>query len=288
MVHGDLKGVGLLDSSPLPISNTSHVKANILIDENGHACLADFGLVTIISGTSSFGSSSQFAHGGTCRWMSPELFHPENFGLDHSRRTKYSDCYALGMVMYEVLSGWVPFYGYGDFAVVAKVGRGERPERPQGAEGKLFTDVILGILERCWMPRRDDRPSIEGVLQFLEGASKSWAPLSPPMTRGPLAMDSPVCSLSDPSAEENTGRDEVPSLTKAALCQPSHMVPPKGGADDNDIYPSSDGSQTLFYDAPDHQDLGVCVENPSGLDLEGPVRIPNMVGGTGPLDGFWY
>ena len=288
MIHGDLKGVGLLDSSPLPISNTPHVKANILIDENGHACLADFGLATIISGTSSFGSSSQFTHGGTCRWMSPELFHPEDFGLDDSRRTKFSDCYALGMVMYEVLSRRAPFSGYEDFAVVAKVRRGERPERPQGAEGKLFTDAIWGILERCWMPRRNDRPSTECVLQFLEGASRSWNPLSPPMTRGPLAMHSPVCSFSDPSAEENTGRDKVPSLTKATLCQLSHTVPPKGDADDNDIYPSSDGSKTLFYDAPDHQDLGARVENPSVSDLEGPVGIPNMVGGTGPLNGFWY
>ena len=34
--------------------------------------------------------------------MSPELLDPEMFGLDNNRPTKQSDCYALGMVVYEV------------------------------------------------------------------------------------------------------------------------------------------------------------------------------------------
>jgi hypothetical protein len=37
--------------------------------------------------------------------MSPELLYPENFGIPQSegdRPTRQSDCYALGMVIYEV------------------------------------------------------------------------------------------------------------------------------------------------------------------------------------------
>ena len=37
--------------------------------------------------------------------MSPELLHPERFGMPESegnRPTRQSDCYALGMVIYEV------------------------------------------------------------------------------------------------------------------------------------------------------------------------------------------
>ena len=37
--------------------------------------------------------------------MSPELLDPERFGMpesEDSRPTKQSDCYALGMVIYEV------------------------------------------------------------------------------------------------------------------------------------------------------------------------------------------
>jgi len=47
--------------------------------------------------------------------MSPELLDPERFGMPESednRPTRQSDCYALGMVIYEVGAGM------GKFAVV--------------------------------------------------------------------------------------------------------------------------------------------------------------------------
>jgi len=39
--------------------------------------------------------------------MGPELINPEQFGLEDNRPTKSSDCYALGMVIYEAISGKV-------------------------------------------------------------------------------------------------------------------------------------------------------------------------------------
>ena len=38
---------------------------------------------------------------GTFRWMSPELLDPPRF-RSSGRPTRESDCYALGMVIYEV------------------------------------------------------------------------------------------------------------------------------------------------------------------------------------------
>ena len=43
-----------------------------------------------------------FTPGGTTRWMSPELLNPEMFKKSDDWPTKQSDCYALGMVVYEV------------------------------------------------------------------------------------------------------------------------------------------------------------------------------------------
>jgi len=46
-----------------------------------------------------------FTGGGTRRWMSPELLDPERLEMPESegnRPTRQSDCYALGMVIYEV------------------------------------------------------------------------------------------------------------------------------------------------------------------------------------------
>ena len=78
-------------------------------------------------------------NGGTIKWMSPELLDPDQFGFENSRPTKESDCYALGMVILEVLTGQAPFTPYKDFVVMRKVIEGHHPARP---EGTWFTDDL--------------------------------------------------------------------------------------------------------------------------------------------------
>jgi len=151
MVHGDLKG------------------ANILIGNDGHACISDFSLLTIVSDLQTLLSTC--IPDGTTPWMSPELLEPEGFGLERSRLTKESDCYALGMVIYEVLSGRIPFAP--SQTPFIKILRGERPERPGGAEGASFTDGIWGMLEHCWDDQPSKRINAETILLRLE---KSHSP----------------------------------------------------------------------------------------------------------------
>ncbi|KAF9645415.1 kinase-like protein [Thelephora ganbajun] len=149
VIHGDLKG------------------ANILINHSGHACIADFSLVTVVADQSIVVSSC--IEGGTIQWMSPELLYPEIFGLKKCHPTKASDCYALGMVIYEVLSGRTPFAPHKSPAVMKKVLDDERPERPQGEGGTLFTDSIWSTLVHCWKRQPCDRISANAVLLGLEG-----------------------------------------------------------------------------------------------------------------------
>ena len=119
-------------------------------------------------------------------WMSPELLVPEMFGLKESRPTKASDCYALGMMVYEVLSGQTPLNQHPPVIVVLKVLEGKRPERPQGERGVWFTDDIWAMLELCWKPQPCDRIGAKAVLWGLEGNS----PLSePPKVDGDVGMD---------------------------------------------------------------------------------------------------
>ena len=110
--------------------------------------------------------------------MSPELLDPESFGLKKLRPTKGSDCYALGMVVYEVLSGQTPFAPFGPVFVIRKVLNGERPERPQGKEGRLFTETIWGVLEYCWKPWPHERIGAEAILLGLEGNPLALEPPS--------------------------------------------------------------------------------------------------------------
>ena len=147
------------------------LQANILINSDGHACIADFGLLMIMPDQASFISTISCLEGGTIRWMSPELLDPGLFGLMGSRPTKESDCYALGMVVYEVLSGRAPFSQDKNAVVIRKVMEGKRPERPRGRRAVWFTDGLWWMLERCWRPQPHDRPNLETLLQCLGGAT---------------------------------------------------------------------------------------------------------------------
>jgi len=110
--------------------------------------------------------------------MSPELIDPRRFGLNGSLPTKKSDCYALGMVIYEVLSGQAPFAQWEGPIVIRKAMNGERPGRPQWDEGKLFTDAMWRMVELCWKARPDDRISAKAVLLGLEGNPPPMKPTS--------------------------------------------------------------------------------------------------------------
>ncbi|KAJ7133061.1 kinase-like domain-containing protein [Mycena epipterygia] len=79
IVHGDLRG------------------ANILINEDWSACLADFGLSNFMNPTSSMRTSNR---AGSLYWMAPELIDPDRFGLKFLR-TPATDVYAFGCVCVE-------------------------------------------------------------------------------------------------------------------------------------------------------------------------------------------
>ena len=157
-------------------------KANILINYDGRACITDFSLLVIIPDKANLISAISYLEGGTTRWTSPELLDPEPFGLKDSCQTKESDCYALGMVIYEVLSGLAPFFQYKDTVVIRKVMEGERPERPRGRRAAWFTDSLWGMLEHCWEPQPHDRPSLKVLLEHLEGATRPSRSPSPTST----------------------------------------------------------------------------------------------------------
>ena len=170
----------------------------MLIDQTCCARLADFGLLTVISDSANVLSSSSHAQGGTLRWVSPELIAPEEFGVEASCPTKSSDCYSLGMVIYETISGNKPFHGVPDPVVFLKVVKGERPLRGVGFVGSLWE-----MLQRCWMPQPNDRPSIGDVLEYLEMSLNSAFLPSSEMDQG-MGVDVRFGGLSPSSVNQES------------------------------------------------------------------------------------
>ena len=250
----------------------------MLVDQTGHALIADFGMLTIVPDAASVAASNTFLQGGTYRWTSPELFYPEEFGLTECRPTESSDCYALGMVVYEVLSGKVPFYCYRDLVVVAKVLDGERPRRPRGLGGGWFRDDIWNLLQGCWMPEPDHRPRVEVVLQCLEAATAGTLP-SPLMIADPAMVDPPTQDL-DPGHKKNEDVNQV-SLSRQAEPQPLR-VPLSEGKEDTKIliYPWSNAFIATFSDFMGRKDIGIDAEHPGGSILRGSAVDQDRVGST--------
>ena len=113
--------------------------------------------------------------------MAPELLAPGTFGLADSRPTQPADIYAMGMVIYEVLTGFYPFYdlNLGPFEIVLRVSAGKRPTKPGNSEGIGFGSGTWELVQECWKAQSARRPTVERVVQHLEHVSASSASVPP-------------------------------------------------------------------------------------------------------------
>ena len=71
----------------------------MLIDDDWHACIADFGLAAFAETTADTHTTD---HRGSTRWMAPELLYPEAIGLPCFQRTYATDVYAFACLCLEV------------------------------------------------------------------------------------------------------------------------------------------------------------------------------------------
>ena len=127
--------------------------------------------------------------------MAPELLFPTKFGSKSARPTKPADIYALGMVIFEVLTGLQPFYErkWPLVEIFYHVMRGERPAKPGDAELVGFGGGTWELVEECWKEEPTERPTIKRVLTHLShvaASSTAVGPTSAILPENPLEFDS--------------------------------------------------------------------------------------------------
>lgn len=171
VIHGDLK-------SP-----------NILLDEHGRARIADFGLVRIRSTTTATmtggagGSTASTTENlvGSTRWRAPECCqYPP-------RITDLSDIYSYGMILWELLTGDIPFHlEHNEKMVREHIKDGTREAIPADCP-----PVWKEIIESCWEQNPAQRPSAAEILERLTAAREPlrrsvWLPAPSPSPIGAI------------------------------------------------------------------------------------------------------
>jgi WD40 repeat protein/serine/threonine protein kinase/energy-coupling factor transporter ATP-binding protein EcfA2 len=121
--------------------------ANILMDEDRNAYLADFGIAITIESLKERSELDRLAL-GTPSYMAPEQFEGD-------RATVQSDLYSLGVVLYEMLTGERPFY----HAKVSEIYKMHRyaPMPTLPLQQSAIPTGIVEILERALAKNPADR-----------------------------------------------------------------------------------------------------------------------------------
>lgn len=91
------------------------------------------------------------------RWMAPELFSSS------SLYTTSTDVYSLGMTLFTIIEGKVPFSNVNELDIVAKVKRGERPTFLQ----PNVDEKIKHLITWCVKQNAVERPSTAELLNYV-------------------------------------------------------------------------------------------------------------------------
>ncbi len=135
---------------------------NLILDPAGNAKLMDFGIARPIA-RAGLGLTQEGWLVGTPQYMAPEALQ----GQEVDART---DLYAVGVLLYEVFTGRLPFIGQTPVEIAFKH-LNEMPPAPRTL-APTIPEVLESILLRCLAKRPADRfPSAESLTASLDGLS---------------------------------------------------------------------------------------------------------------------
>ncbi len=142
---------------------------NILVDANDQLYIADFGLAKSYA-AGAVGMTQTGAFLGTPRYMSPEQ-------VEGKPTDGRSDLYAFGLILYEMVTGDVPFTGESTLKVMYQRLQ-ERPKSPK-ITNPLVPTWLDRVIMRCLEKDPDDRyQNAYEILADLQGGSQSTSGIS--------------------------------------------------------------------------------------------------------------
>jgi serine/threonine protein kinase/Flp pilus assembly protein TadD len=151
---------GLTEAHKIGIIHRDLKPQNVMIDRSGNAHVMDFGIARSIKGK---GITAAGVMIGTPEYMSPEQVE----GKDVDQR---SDIYSLGVILYEMATGKVPFEGDTPFTIGVKH-KSETPKDPKELNSHIPEDLnslILKCMEKEKENRYQNAAEVRAELEMIE------------------------------------------------------------------------------------------------------------------------
>ncbi|KAF8770825.1 Mitogen-activated protein kinase kinase kinase like protein [Argiope bruennichi] len=146
LIHRDLKSSNVLLSEQVGINDL----------QNKTLKITDFGLARELYKT------TRMSAAGTYAWMAPEVIKSSTF-------SKASDVWSYGVVLWELLTGEIPYKGIDTLAVAYGVAVNKLTLPIPSTCPKPFSELMKG----CWNPDPHQRPTFDIILQKLEAIARS-------------------------------------------------------------------------------------------------------------------
>ncbi|XP_040607487.1 serine/threonine-protein kinase TNNI3K isoform X1 [Mesocricetus auratus] len=192
------KGMEYLHSLTQPIIHRDLNSHNILLYEDGHAVVADFGESRFLQ---SLDEDNMTKQPGNLRWMAPEVF------TQCTRYTIKADVFSYALCLWELLTGEIPFAHLKPAAAAADMAYHHiRPPI-----GYSIPKPISSLLMRGWNACPEGRPEFSEVVRRLEECLCNVELMSPASSNSSGSL-SPSSSSDCLVSRGGPGRSHVAAL----------------------------------------------------------------------------